>query len=291
MQVFCGLPDTNFQYQRAVEQDGIPVLLSANPFWDNRKKKFKDPSRVTDLTIGNPVVLDSGGFEAMRRYGGYRWTVAEYIEFVNELCPLWWSAMDYCCEPEIASSRQEVENRMNQTIWSLGRCIAHAITWSREIEPMLMPTFVLQGWRPEDYIRSARLIEDHILSTDTYIAGIKDTASPAAGWPDLIGIGSICKRNLKGENGLYKILNALDRILPSNTKFHLFGVKSKAVSDLHGWPRIASVDSMAWSVEAWRAARKAQMPRTITFRAETMRDWWNKQYLRTQKPQQVMELI
>lgn len=54
----------------------------------------------------------------------------------------------------------------------------------------------------------------------------------------------MCGRNLRGEVGIFAVIDALDRILPPHVKFHLFGVKGKSLEHLGQHPRILSIDSM-----------------------------------------------
>ena len=44
-----------------------------------------------------------------------------------------------------------------------------------------------------------------------------------------------------------RVLDTLEGILPTHVRFHLFRIKSAAVSKLKDRPRVASVDSMAWN--------------------------------------------
>jgi hypothetical protein len=67
-------------------------LWEPNGFW--KHGAFRDYLPIRDLEV--PVVLDCGGFLAMRRYGGYRWTVTEYLDLAVMLRPLWWASMDWC---------------------------------------------------------------------------------------------------------------------------------------------------------------------------------------------------
>ena len=69
---------------------------------------------------------------------------------------------------------------------------------------------------------------------------------PLIDWPDLVGLGSMCRRRTDG----------LDRVLPAPVRLHLFGVKSTAIAALPGRPRVASsTDSQAWDF----AARKSRI--------------------------------
>ena|SRR5271166_4252471 len=45
-------------------------------------------------------------------------------QLATELRPLWWSSMNYCCEPEIASNQEQVTQRVENTVRSLAKTIA-----------------------------------------------------------------------------------------------------------------------------------------------------------------------
>ena len=94
------------------------------------------------------------------------------------------------------------------------------------------------------------------------------------GLPPLVGVGSVCRRNVSGRDGLLAILEALDASLPPRTRLHLFGVKGSAIRRLAGHPRVHSVDSMAWDLNARYAARS---PNDLTHRIARMRSWYGRQ--------------
>jgi hypothetical protein len=85
-----------------------------------------------------------------------------------------------------------------------------------------------------------------------------------------VGIGSMCRREVGGSNGVLAILDAVDRVLPAHVQVHLFGVKSTALERVRHHPRVASMDSMAWDVRA-RVARRTG--RDMAFRIEHMQAW------------------
>ena len=90
--------------------------------------------------------------------------------------------------------------------------------------------------------------------------------------PDLLGLGSVCRRPLKGTTGLLNIVAVLDRYLPPRHRFHLFGAKGTAVGELAGHPRIQSVDSMAWDAAARR--EKGDAPFSLDLRMRHMEAWY-----------------
>lgn len=225
---------------RHARDRGHPVMLSANTLWNGkwRKPPFKDMDGVD-------VALDSSGFVAMTHFGGYRWTPTEYLEIAAAFPWAWWASMDFCCEPEIASNRAEVESRIQRTIATYKELLIGAR--DAGIPP---PMPVLQGWLPEDYLRCAVAMPD---------------------WPELVGIGSVCRRET---SAIIHLIDVLDKFLPGHVKFHLFGVKGDALPMLAGHPRVFSTDSMAWDL-AMRL--ETQPPRPRSMRAEYMSKWFDDQ--------------
>jgi hypothetical protein len=217
-----GIPASFRRFSAVAHDIGAPILVSANAFW--RKGRFGLPNGA--IFNGADVALDSAGFVAMFRYWGYQWLLGDYVNFAGRMRPTWWAAPDYCCEPEIASDRAEVLERLTRTAFKLD--------WARQVAadrgvPLPMP--VLQGWFPDDYLRCADLIPD---------------------LPALVGVGSVCRRALAGPAGILRVVTHLERWLPPHVRLHLFGVKGTAIRALAGHPRIHSVDSAAWDFQARR---------------------------------------
>ena len=239
---------------------GAPLLVSANALWDARRGEFRVPAHPGILDCD--VALDSAGFVATVRYGGYRWTVAQYVELAGLFGWSWWAQMDLCCEPQVAGDRATVDYRVRGTATLLWACRAQVAAWRDAGADWLTdPMPVLQGWRGEDYERSAELT-----------AEVLDGA-----WPDLVGVGSVCRRQLGGEDGLYALLRHLDAVLPRRVKLHLFGVKGDAVRELARWDRVASVDSMAWDFRSRRSARDAGERNDTTRRIGHLEAWYRRQ--------------
>lgn len=230
---------------------GVPILVSANSLWRNGTKRF------TGFACYAPhdVALDSGGFIAMKKYGGYRWSVGQYVDLAKRMNPAWWAQMDFCCEPEIASNRHEVFQRIDRTVQHLNDCQQTA-----RGAGVSAPMPVLQGWMPQDYCAGP-----------IYSQGFE--------WPALVGIGSVCRRQVAGKDGIMAVVGALDEKVPKHVKFHLFGVKSAALRKLieNFQDRIASVDSMAWNFSCRKDAFKKDQVCDGTMRARYMEDWYLKQ--------------
>lgn len=115
---------------------------------------------------------------------------------------------------------------------------------------------VIQGWYADEYARCAEeMFGGH--------------------WPAVVGVGSVCRRQIHGPDGVLAIVRALDQVMPAESQLHLFGVKSGALAALAPYShRVASVDSMAWD-----AAVRRTMPtgRTQAIRAEAMAGWHARQ--------------
>ncbi len=248
-----GIPEPNGSLPLAAERLGVPVLLSASRLWDAKRQRFREPGMATwDLDMA----LDSAGFTAMKTWGGcYPWSPRAYCELGVFHSWSFWSQPDLCCEPEIADSPAEVERRVEESAELLAEvseiaegliaraCVDLALRVSAAeyrgcMERMRRPMPVLQGWRPADYLGSIRRVDE--------VLGGK--------WPELVGVGSVCRRHLHGEAGLLALLAVLDAELPAHVRLHLFGVKGQALLHLHPWlHRIESVDSMAWDFAARRS--------------------------------------
>lgn len=241
--VRVGLP-TSFKKLSAVCRTiGAPMLVSANVFW--RFGRFRRPG--SELFARGDVALDSAGFVAMSKWGCYPWSVADYVSLAGSYPWTWWASMDFCCEPQIAADRKAVLARVKLTADYLEHCRLEA---ARQGVSEPMP--VLQGWKPEDYL---------------------DCANRMGALPALIGIGSVCRRQIGGPDGLAAVIEALDAALPPDVRFHLFGVKGTALAELGPCDRIAAIDSMAWDFDA-RYTKPERF--TLEHRIATLTGWYGR---------------
>jgi len=254
-----GLPLVSGSLPGYAQSLEAPALVSANALWNPRRKKFRKPaSAIMDLN----VALDSAGFVSMSRYGGYRWTVEQYVELAGTYSWAWWAQMDCCCEPEIAKNPEEVQRRIMWSTMLLWHCLETARRWRAQGAFWLQdPVPVLQGWKPDDYRKCAH-----------NYAGVL-----TSGWPELVAVGSVCRRNLTGEDNLFKIIKALEEEVPKHVNFHLFGVKGAALDRLKDHPRVVSIDSAAWDFRARRAAWDEGEKYSMSWRGAHMQRWYNKQ--------------
>jgi hypothetical protein len=73
---------------------------------------------------------------------------------------------------------------------------------------------------------------------------------------------------------LYRIVDALEEAIPTHVGFHLFGVKSAALTKLKDRTRIVSADSMAWNYAAGREALRDGYRKLKRCCAKTWRNGW-----------------
>lgn len=255
MKVRLGI-DLRSGYIKKAQLLKAPVLLSANALRTDKGDKWKRLPDFGDLD----VALDSGGFVAAMN-GGFKFSMTEYLDLVETMGPTWYAAMDYCCEPEIAGDRDKVAGRIDQTIESL-----RAMLVMVKQRDMQEPMPVAQGWTPDEYEgcleRMAELYD--------------------GGFPPLIGVGSVCRRPVHGDTGLFNVLNRIDQWLAAHghtTKLHLFGVKGQALTKLRASfsDRVESTDSFAHAMRAqwaaWEARRSGDEPIN---RVDHMELWYHK---------------
>lgn len=225
------------------ESLGAPMLISAGSLWQKKRGAMCKPSAI----LGADIALDSAGFTAMTVHGGvYPWTQDQYLDLVEWLSPAWYASRDYCVEPEIATNERERHQRIDKTAEEY-----HDLCALADKRGLPRPSAVIQGWTSKDYLRCGRLL----------------------GEPQgLVGVGSVCRRPLRGESGLASVLDACSEI---SQDLHLFGVKGQALSvirrDLMWSQSVKSVDSHAWDY----ACRKKGI-KTLNGRLDFLGGWYNK---------------
>lgn len=205
-----------------------PLLVSANALsrWSgqglDRRWRGWNLADLAHLPAGTDLTLDSGGFTAHMIYGAFPWTIDAYVELAASYPFRYFASFDYPVEREIASDRTAIDERLSRTI------AANRETRRRArdagIEHRFMP--VLQGRTPDDYERCAEVLAWSIEPGRT------------------IGVGSMCRREVRGPEGLIAVVERLDRILRPGVALHCFGVKGTALPYLSEFgARIASIDS------------------------------------------------
>ena len=207
--------------------------------------------------------LDSAGFVATRAYGGFPWSIDAYMDLAEAFPFRRVASLDYCTEHEIAGDREEVLDRVSRTIRANRDCLAQAAT--RGLLDRFMP--VIQGRRREDYERC--------------VDALWPVMVPGA----VIGVGSMCRREIAGPEGVVAIFEHLDRILPSTVRLHGFGVKGSALPYLTPLaPRIASIDSQAFGGSARREALRRGISKTDALVADHLERWLCVQHARLREP-------
>ena len=207
-----------------------------------------------------PVAIDSGGFTALSKTGEWPITVEQYIgelePFDAEIGIEWAAPMDWMCEPGIrAKTGLSIEEHQRRTILNFEQ-LRYALG------DLVIP--VLQGWHPDDYMRHWNMYERFSISLDN---------------EPLVGIGSICRRGQ--DDQIVRILNLLRPL-----KMHAFGVRTDALARCAHF--LTSADSMAWSAQGRRVARRAgcSHPRNGKTEANCLRyalDWRARQVAITQQ--------
>lgn len=88
---------------------GVPVLLPASS-WARLRSSDAKPLPIPKLPAHvTQRAADSGGFVATMRHGGeYRYTPAQYVEWLSAWRPTWAALMDLCCEREITGQNDGV---------------------------------------------------------------------------------------------------------------------------------------------------------------------------------------
>ena len=261
LKIRVGLPQRGGALVKAARDAGLPTLMSANAFAVYQKKGERQGS-FSHFALPKPgafdgleIALDSAGFVVMSRYGASPWTIEQYVELAASAPWAWWASADMCCEPAVAGSKMLRRLRVAGSVRGYLDCARAA-----DERGIKTPMPVLQGHTPEDYAECVDRM-------------------PLLQWPDLVGVGSVCRRELGGPDGLDRVIDAIDHALPKHVKLHLFGVKSTAVGVYAKHPRIASTDSAAWDYQA-RAKRRTG--RTQAFRASEMLAWQKRQVERAQ---------
>jgi hypothetical protein len=186
-------------------------------------------------------ILDSGAFREIEQFGGYRHEPEVYAAEVNRLARINPGlrvavSQDWMCEPfMLAKTGLTTAAHQRLTIERYDALLPL-------VNVTLMP--VLQGYSLQSYL-------DHI---DQY----GDRLKPGM----LVGVGSICKRNVDMRQ-IEAILSAIKRRRP-DLRLHGFGIKTTALGSGVVRDCLASADSMAWSFAArrngggqndWRNAR------------------------------------
>jgi hypothetical protein len=198
--------------------ESIPVLLPASSWARKGLNTPRVPAHITRLAA------DSSGFVASRIWGEYRYSLEQYVTWLQSFRPLWAATMDYCCEPELAvvtEQRQQCTTENASQAWQ--HCQQLPFAW--------VPT--IQGWLPEDYRR-------HASAMYPLIAEMQAAYANNPHWR--VGVGTLCRRN--DVEAVQAILDAIREVLPG-IPLHLWGIKLDALRSLD-LAQVVSTDSAAW---------------------------------------------
>jgi hypothetical protein len=247
----------------------VPALISANclsrwsdaPGW--RQWQGWRLGQLANAHGLASLDLDSAGFVATRAYGGFPWSIEAYMDLAEAFPFRRIASLDYCTEHEIAGDREEVLDRVSRTIRANRDCLAQAAT--RGLLDRFMP--VIQGRRREDYERCVEALWSMLV--------------PGA----VIGVGSMCRREIAGPEGVVAIFEHLVRVLPQEVRLHGFGIKGTALAHLTPLGhRIASIDSQAYGVAARREALRRGIAKTDGLVADHLERWLGAQHARLREP-------
>lgn len=289
IKIRVGIPHRSSKLAFHAFNEDMPVMVSASAYWNHKHKRFSVPES-SDLEECD-VFLDSAGFTAMANWKTkgpqtgmghvYPWSLQDYLGLVMDLRPQLYAAPDFCCEPEIASDREQVRWRIGATATLLEGTLRQVMLWQDDIMKrdsyskgsynvaanMLRPPVpVLQGWTCDDYRRS---LEQTLEVWLRY--------QPLFNRPALIGVGSVCRRDpFDRSHGVLAILRALEPELPTGTKLHLFGVKNTLLGTIKDYGFVHSVDSMAYDFAARVDARESGISNDLQHRSRHMSRWYVK---------------
>lgn len=292
IQVRVGIPKPGGSLMAEANNAGYPVMVSAAAFLRNGELKPPDIMRGGELFMAD-AALDSAGFTAMSGWakkgvqagmaGVFPWTLQAYMDIAQSMgsaCS-WFSQPDLTCEPEVATDQAERRKRVEITAMSLSYTLQethirevlaerefHSVKSKDQRRRLIIgsslrpPVPVIQGWTADDYRYSVELMRRTWEPWDALYT------------PTLIGLGSVCRRSLwDKEHGVFAILRAIEDMIPTGSKLHLFGVKGRALQELAQHPLVASADSMAYDFQARMAAARDRRSNAMSGRIEAMHAW------------------
>lgn len=199
----------------------------------------------TDMVIGRipvpkipkgmlHVAADCGGFVATKKWGKYKYTPEQYVQWLDALMPEWAACMDYCCEDEITSGIPGVVQERQ----SMTTAMAHKLWEEYRGKPWVwVPT--IQGWNIEDYTRHANEMLPLIQEMQAHYQSL------GKGELFRVGIGTLCAR--ASASMIRDVVTNVASILP-DVPLHLWGVKLSVMQSAISLPdQVISVDSAAWN--------------------------------------------
>ncbi|QMI49904.1 deazapurine DNA modification protein DpdA family protein [Burkholderia sp. MBR-1] len=281
MVVRVGIPHSGGTLAFHAFKHGYAAMVSAQAFWQPKSGRFRFPS-ATNLSELD-WALDSAGYTAMKLWQAkgsqpgiasvFPWQYAQYVELACLSGATWWASPDMCCEESIASDQQAVTYRVRATATLLEGVLRIVHGWQDELSKYCSAAVVRNMVRPCVPVLQGRRLSDYVESLELTMA-VWDRWRPWLASPTLIGLGSVCRRDLHHpDHGLYAILEGLQPHLPPDVRVHLFGVKGAALEKVRHLPFVASVDSMAFDFRARVSARERVISNTMENRTDEMTRW------------------
>lgn len=211
------------EYPRYMD-NRVAYLCSASSWYRFKMKAPRVPA-------GSRVAADCGGFRASLIWGDYRYTPAEYVNWLHKFNPEWAATMDWCCENELTGGKPGIVRERQQRTTEM----AYRFYWDYRDAPWAwVPT--IQGWTVEDYRRHARELKPLIGLWQRHYKN-----NPM--WR--VGIGTLCNR--ASEHMIRAVIAAVRDVLP-DMPLHLWGVKLDVLkSPIPLDKNVVSVDSAAWT--------------------------------------------
>lgn len=172
------------------------------------------------------IMLDSGGFSLLNKYGDYPFSVKDYVDWIHRMDEIndgkvsYVAIRDFPCEPEISRKLGLMSNyeRIQRTVKNTIECMSH------DIPAKWMP--VLQGYIRQDYLTCLQLLKDEGVDLG-----------------DLIAIGSMCRRTDLRQ--IKDIFCNIQRGYSGN--IHLFGLTMNALKDSWLKDNISSCDTIGYT--------------------------------------------
>lgn len=177
------------------------------------------------------TAADCGGFVATRKWGDYKYSAEQYVEWLDGWRPGWAATMDYCCEPPLTGGNRVViierQKRTTERAWWFWQHYRTA-SW------VWVPT--IQGWDITDYQRHAGELLPLIRQMSSHYG-------PTRGFR--VGIGTLCAR--ASSLMIQQVTAAVSTIL-GQVPIHLWGTKLGVFKSPVQLPAsITSVDSAAFN--------------------------------------------
>lgn len=120
-----GMPLASGRLTRYGIDSELPLMFSANAFARvDARHCFRGFNLKAAAAIPAHVdcALDSAGFVAAAHFGDYRWDIDAYLDLAAARAWTFYSAMDYCVEPRIATNAATRRLRIEATVARYFQC-------------------------------------------------------------------------------------------------------------------------------------------------------------------------